>query len=330
MPALFRWLDSIVDPLACLPVPEPLPEDPREAEPFLRQLDALLRHRLKYAMAGERVSVLKGQGLDFADLREYQPGDDLRKMDWSVFARTQTPHVREYHEEKQLTVWLVVDLTPSMAFGKTRTKMRQAIDLVGLLGLVAHHGNYQLGAFLITSAGNEIIPPNVGYSALQRIVQRLLHREGSVVQHVLVSPPEIGTSLAEDTLVLACEQLGRVVQKNATVIVLSDFLASSDAWRMPLGVLSQKAQMLYVHVYDPAEKMLPSGLGLIPMIDPETGGFLEMDTRDAEFRAAYLRAVAAYQADVMAWLKKTGAGVSISTGESPLDAVAALLSGRVA
>ena len=92
-------------------------------------------------------------------MREYTPGDDIRKMDWSVFARTLTPHIREYHEEKQLTLWLVMDFTPSMRFGRAKTKIAQAIELAGLFGLLAERAGHKLGAFLITEEQPEIIPP---------------------------------------------------------------------------------------------------------------------------------------------------------------------------
>jgi uncharacterized protein (DUF58 family) len=320
MPAAFRWLDPILNPMACIPPPEATLSPPSEkAETLLRHLEERLRHRLRYALAGEKQSLMKGQGLDFADLRVYQPGDDIRKMDWSVFARTLTPHVREYQEEKQLTLWLAVDATPSMQFGQTQSKLAQAANLAGLFGLLAAQARHKLGGFFILGAKTEIIPPKAGYAQLQHILQRLL----SVAERPLQPPGHLHSS--GDPLPVASRQLARLVQKNATVLFLSDFLSLSEAWQSPLGQLSRQAQMIYLFIHDPLESALPPGLGLLPVVDPETGAIVELDTGDASFRAAYASEAEARQRNILDWLSKTGTAVAASTSREAVEILAELL-----
>lgn len=315
MSALLHWLAPLLNPLACLP-PEPEFSKSENAENLLKRLDLLLRQKLKHAMAGEQKSILKGQGLDFADLREYIPGDDIRKMDWSVFARTLTPHVREYHEEKQLTLWLVPDLTPSMRFGRQRTKLRQAIELAGLFGLLAERAGHKLGAFLITDNLPEIIPPACNQAHLRRILQRMMDRS--------VSPPT-STPLSADPLPAICPQLSHVIARQHTVILLSDFLAFSDSWRIALGQLSHKARILSLMLLDPVERELPANVGILNLQDPETGQRLQLDTHHTATMKAYREKAQQKQAQTLSLLKDWGAAVYASTESDPLDILLDLL-----
>ena len=316
MQAVLRWLAPILNPMACLP---PLEADPatENAEGILKRLEALLQHQLRYALTGERRSIIKGQGLDFADLREYTPGDDIRKIDWNVFARTLTPHIREYHEEKQLTLWLVVDMTPSMRFGKHKSKLQHAIDLAGLLGLLAHRANHKLGCFLILNEDVQIIPPQTGYAHLQRIMQILL--DASQSQQKQAALP------LQDPLPLAFQKLGHLVQKNATLLILSDFLTVSPQWQHPLGRLSRNNKLLYLYLQDPVEAQLPQGLGLLSVMDPESGKTCQIDTNDRRFQSEYRAMVHQTQQHRMQALKETGTVVPASTQTAPLDILVALI-----
>lgn len=315
MQAMLRWLDPILNPLACLP-PEPeTQETPQNAETLLRRLEALLQHQLRYALSGEQRSILRGQGLDFADLREYMPGDDIRKIDWSVFARTLTPHVREYHEEKQLTLWLTVDLTPSMRFGKRHSKLRHALDLAGLLGLLAQKGNHKLGAMLITGHTSRIIPPKTGYGQLQAIMQTLLETASQPVDGPFPSDP----------LPLACQKLSHIAQKNSTILFLSDFLSASTDWLAPLGQLSRHTKLIYLVLEDAVETHLPTGLGLLPVQDPETGQTTWLDTNSPALVRDYEAAIQAQRQHLMDLLGKTGRPVLASTSQSPIDVLTRLI-----
>jgi uncharacterized protein (DUF58 family) len=317
MQAMLRWLDPILNPMACLPAPPEEQAATENAEHLLKRLEAMLRHQLRYALAGERRSIIRGQGLDFADLREYAPGDDIRKIDWNVFARTLTPHVREYHEEKQLTLWLVLDITPSMQFGRTRTKLQQAIDLAGLLGLMAHRANHKLGAFLILGKESYIIPPKTGYAHLQHIMQRMLDAKSNSTSDF--------KNQQTDPLPAAFQQLGHVVAKNATVMVLSDFLSLSHQWQTPLGQLSRHTKLVYFLLHDPVESQLPAQVGRLSVIDPETGELAEIDTNDRQFLKHYQQYVSNEHTKRLHWLQETGLATLASTTESPLEILQRLL-----
>lgn len=313
MGALLRWLDPIMNPLACLPL---APETPptQNADNLLRRLDTLLRQKLKYAPSGEQKSWLKGQGLDFADLREYTPGDDIRKMDWSVFARTLTPHVREYHEEKQLTLWLVIDLTPSMRFGQTGTKTEKAIELAGLFCLLAERAGHKLGAYLINGAQPEIIPPNANPAHYRHLIQR-------AIQRALVEPGH----QPYDPVEASCQQLCHLVKKQSTIIFLSDFICASRSWETTLGQLSHKARILSLLLSDPVETALPSGVGFLTFQDPETGLRVLFDTHSAAQHDAYQKKAHAAQAQTLIALQSFGAAALAPTQRDSLDILLDLL-----
>lgn len=317
MQAMLRWLDPILNPLACLPAPEEDRQKDEKAEALLKRLEALLQHRLRYALSGDRRSIMRGQGLDFADLREYMPGDDIRKIDWSVFARTLTPHVREYHEEKQLTLWLAMDCTPSMRFGKRKTKLKQAVELAGLLGLLAERGKHKLGAVLILGQETRILPPKSGTAHLQHIMQKLLNCANF--------PAQPGQVLPTDPLPEAFRQLAHLAQKNSTVLVFSDFLSLTETWHVPLGQLSQRAKLVHLVLQDPIETRLPAGLGMLAVQDPETGQTVQIDTNDARFRQRYEATVHAQTAQRLATLQQTGLTLPAPCDAEPLDILASLL-----
>ena len=319
-----EWLAPLLNPVACLPpVPEAI-QSRETAEMLLKRLDLLLRKQVRFAFTGDRKSRMKGQGLDFSGLREYNPGDDIRKMDWSVFARTLTPYVREYQEEKQLTLWVVVDLTPSMHFGRWQTKAQQAIELAGLVSLLAQNANHKLGALIVSGAENHIIPPKAGQAQSQYVMQTLLAVEDA--------PNALGTSptgavSASDPLPAACQQLGHLVKKQHTVIFLSDFLARSTAWQAPLGELARRAQLLCLMLADAVENALPEGLGLMTLQDPESGELVEVDSNDAALRAAYGDLIAVQQAVHLKTLRGMGVAAMALTGTDPMQALFSLLNG---
>ncbi len=321
MAAFLRWFDPILDPLACLPTPPPRPEIPENADVLLARLDVLLRQKLKYAMAGNQKGILRGAGLDFADLREYRPGDDIRKMDWSVFARTMTPHVRDYHEEKQLTLWIVVDFTPSMHFGQHQTKLSQAIELFGLLALLAQKAGHKLGACLIGPNSNEILAPGNGPGHAKHLTQKLLQWAANPAIH---NPPS-----ATDPLKRTWQELNRVAARHSTVVILSDFLdgghPDGSPWHVALGELAQRVKLLCLMLSDPLETAFPSNLGTLSLIDPESGHRLEVDTHASACLQAYTKQAAAYQESRLHQLKALGAATLISTSHPPLDALLSLL-----
>lgn len=316
MNALLRWLEPILNPMACLPS-LPTAEKMENADALLQRLDALLRQKLKYGATGERRGVLKGQGLDFADLREYTPGDDIRKMDWSVFARTLTPHVREYHEEKQLTLWLAIDLTASMRFGRRTAKLKQAIELAGLFSLLAEKSGHKLGAYLIESNQPAIIPPGNSREHMRHLMQRLLASAQKPPDKLLDSQP----------LSKAFQQLNHVVAKQSTVILLSDFLESSS-WQAALGQLSHKARLLSLLLMDPSERDLPAHLGILTLQDPETGHLMPLDTKQVTTLRQYEQATTELHGHTLGLLRTLGPTAMASTEKDALDIVVGLLQNR--
>ncbi len=329
MAAFLRWFDPILDPLACLPPPPVQPEIPENADVLLARLEVLLRQKLKYAMAGNQKGILRGTGLDFADLREYRPGDDIRKMDWSVFARTLTPHVRDYHEEKQLTLWIVVDFTPSMRFGQQQTKLSQAIELFGLLALLAQKAGHKLGACLVGPSRNDILAPGNGPGHARHLTQKLLQWAARPSDN---DPPS-----ASDPLKRTWQELNRVAARHSTVVILSDFLdkwnpngerLDTSPWHVALGELSQRVKLLCLMLSDPLETALPPDMGTLCLIDPEGGSPLEVDTHTSACLQAYIKQAGSYQESRLQQLKALGAATLVSTSQPPLDALLSLLNGE--
>ncbi len=305
---LLAWLDPVLNPLACLP-PAPESPEPRNVSAFLQRLEQLLRLRMRDAMSGEKPSLVRGQGLDFADLREYAPGDDIRKIDWNVFARTLTPHVKEFHEEKQLTLWLAVDMAPSMHFGRVRTKAACAVEWAGLLALMGHEAGHKLGAFLVFPQGTRILPPKAGYAQVRHVAQAML--EG--LQAPLAAPGALHPAKENPFQALA-----HVVARNSTVFLLSDFNRPEAEWRPQVGRLSRRATLISLLIGDPGEATLPNLDACV--YDPVSGQTVRLAGGDV-VRRRYEAAMAAEQAQLRGTLQTMGLLAEAST---EADAVAVL------
>jgi len=323
-----KWLDPILNPEACLPPAERPAMADENADAMLKRLDLLLRQKVRFALNGEKKSRLKGQGIDFSGLREYSPGDDIRKMDWSVFARTLSPHVREYQEEKQLTLWLAIDLTPSMQFGRAKTKAQQAVELAGLLALLAQKANHKLGALIISGEESRIISPRTGPAQAQYLVQTLLDVLSNPSTTATIAPPVDHAADAAEPLTAACRKLANVVQKQHTVVVLSDFLAKAPSWQAPLGELSRRAQLLCVMLADSVEQNLPADLGLLTLQDAETGEVVQIDTQDDELLKQAAQLVKTEQETRLKRLREMGIATLALTETDPTQALLSLLTGQ--
>jgi len=309
---MFGWLAPITNPLACLG-DLPQEESVVAAEPFLKQLEAQLMRRVQQATPGQKPSLIRGQGLDFADLREYIPGDDIRKIDWNVFARTLHPHIREYHEEKQLTVWVFVDLTPSMFFGSRKSKAAMAIELAGLIALLTHYGRNKLGMVCMTGTEAWVLPPAGGYGHVQMAMQRLLdakQRQQDVVMPVAAD--EFHTRLAE---------LARIAGKQTSVFVLSDFMTPDSRWLGDLGNLSRNTGIYSLIISDEVEYGLPENTGLLSCFDPESGQVREIDTADKSLLEDYRICWKTRMDERIQSLASLGRVVSVRTDEDPVLAI---------
>ncbi len=246
---------------------------------ILRQVKLLeLRTRglVNSLFTGEYRSVFKGQGMEFSEVREYQPGDEVRSIDWNVTARMRKPYVKRYIEERELTVMLVVDLSGSERFGtRKRFKSELASELAAVLAMSAIRNNDRVGAVLFTDRIEHVVPPRKGRRHALRLLRDLL----------VFEPEGRGTDLAG-----ALEYTGKMLGHKAIVFVVSDF--QSAELEQPLKLLAQRHDVVAVTVDDPSEQLLPD-IGLARFIDPETGETLDVDTSNPAVRAQFAATVEA-------------------------------------
>ncbi len=215
------------------------------------------------ALAGEYESAFKGRGMEFEEVREYQPGDDVRHIDWNVTARTGHPHVKVHREERELTVILLVDVSSSGAFGSTgKLKNEVAAEVAAVLAYAAIRSNDRVGLIIFTDGIERYIPPKKGRAHVWRVIREIL----------TFRPTRRATDLEG-----ALEFLGKVTRRRAVVFVISDFLDEGYSDRLRVG--ARRHDMTAVSVTDPREVDLPS-IGLIELEDAETGEVILVDTRD--------------------------------------------------
>jgi uncharacterized protein (DUF58 family) len=245
-------------------------------ERILQRLDWQVIRRLDGILQGDYRSLLYGFGLDLADLREYQPGDDIRYIDWNVTARVNTPYVRQYVEDRDITAWFLLDLSPSVDFGTVNSLKRDClIDFVAVLArLLTRHGN-RVGAMLYGSRVERIIPARGGRLQVLRIVNDLLNQ------------PRLEQSPMTDLKALL-QTAFNSIKRRSLIFVVSDFI-SVPGWERPLSLLSQRHEVLAVRLWDPRETELPD-IGLVVLQDAETGEQLYVDTRDRKFRVRFQQA----------------------------------------
>jgi uncharacterized protein (DUF58 family) len=243
---------------------------PREVLEKVRRIEIKTRRMVTDALAGEYHSIFKGRGMEFAEVREYQVGDDIRTIDWNVTSRSGTLHVKKFTEERELTVLLVLDVSGSSDFGtRTRFKREIAAEIGALLAFSAIRNNDRVGAIVFTDDVEMYIPPRKGRAHVLRVIRDLLYFE----------PQGRGTNLAH-----ACEYLNRITRKRAVVFVLSDFMDSG--FDKPMRVAAKKHDLISVFISDPRERELPS-IGLVELQDAETGRRILLDTSDRRAMAAY-------------------------------------------
>ena len=240
---------------------------------ILRQVKLLelqTRGLVNSLFTGEYRSVFKGQGMEFAEVREYQVGDEVRSIDWNVTARMRRPFVKRYVEERELTVMLAVDMSGSGRFGtRRRFKSELASELSAVLAMSAIRNNDRVGTLLFTDRIEHVVPPRKGRKHALRLMRDLLAFE----------PEGRGTDIAGAT-----DYLNKMLAHKTIIFFVSDFIAA-DVER-PLKLLAQRHDVVAVTVEDPSEMELPD-IGLARLIDPESGEVIDVDTSDAEVRAAY-------------------------------------------
>jgi uncharacterized protein (DUF58 family) len=283
-------------------------ESSPDPERILRRLEWTVIRRLDGALHGNYRTLFRGCGLDLADLREYQHHDDVRHIDWNVTARLQTPYVRVFNEDREITAWFLLDLSPSMDFASRETKKRSvSAEFVTVLArLLTRHGN-RVGALFYGDSVDTVIPARAG----RRHVLHLLHR--------MLSRPERSRSAATD-LRDFLQTAFQVIPRRSLVFVVSDFI-SAPGWSAPLAHFSQRHETLAVRLFDPLEADLPD-LGLLVVQDAETGEQLFVDTHDRGFRTRFAAAAARREAALRAAFRDAGVDVlELSTADDLVDTI---------
>ena len=280
----------------------------------LRHLEWRVIRRLDGRLQGDYRTLIRGQGTDFRDLREYEPGDDVRHVDWNVTARMDALYVREYTEDRELTAWLLLDRSPSMGFGPVdRTKERLLCDFTTTIArLLVRNGN-RVGALVYDNDISRTIPPRQGRDQVLLLVRDLLR------------PVEADGRVTDLRRLL--ERASRVIKRRSLIVLVSDFI-SEPGWEKPLARLNQHHEVVAVRLFDPREYELPDA-GLIAVQDAETGEQLLVDSSDPEFRrrlreAGEERAIAVRDAT-------RAAGVDlhvISTDDDLVDAFVRIVESR--
>ena len=279
-----------------------------DPETLLRKLEWTVLRRLDGLLQGDYRTLFRGFGLDLADLREYQYHDDVRHIDWNVTARLQTPYVREYIEDREVSAWFLLDLSASVDFGSSAKRKRAVSqDFVTVLArLLTRHGN-RIGAILYGDKVDTVIPARGG----RRQVLHLLHRMTTRAE----TPRSQGTKL-QDLLTHAMS----IVPRRSLMFVVSDFI-SEPGWGKALGHLAKRHETIAVRLYDPLERMLPD-LGMVIVEDSETGEQLFVDTHDRGFRKRFAAAAARREAELRAALNHAGVDtLELSTDADLADAI---------
>ena len=285
------------------------PTSAHTPERILQRLDWQVIRRLDGLLQGDYRSLFYGYGVDFADLREYQPEDDIRYIDWNVTARMDTPYVRQYVEDREITAWFLLDLSPSVDFGNQSNQKRSVlIDFVATLArLLTRHGN-RVGAMLYSGNMDRIIPARGGRLQVLRLVNDLLRQ------------PRLASAPFTDLSPLLKGGL-HAIRKRSLVVIVSDFI-SVPGWERPLSLLNQRHEVLAVRLWDPREVELPD-IGVVVMEDAETGEQMYVDTHDKKFRQNFELAAQQREARLNEMFKHAGVEVlPLSTEE---DLVRALI-----
>lgn len=286
---------------------------PREILKRIRQIEIRTKRLVSQTLAGQYHSVFKGQGMDFDEVREYQPGDDVRTIDWNVTARMNHPFIKKFVEERELTLMLVVDLSGSGLFGSGKQSKRElAAEVASLLAFSAIRNNDKVGLILFTEGVEKFIPPRKGRGHVLRVIREILFFE----------PQRAGTDLNQ-----ALQFLTRVIRRRSITVILSDFMGQTTPTRKEIAahlrrqvILSEnlaqtsfsalrqanrKHDIVAVHIMDRFELELPK-IGRLVLKDAETGEVVEMDTNSALRRNAFAQRQKKNQAEIRRLFRSAG------------------------
>ena len=276
-------------------------------EKILRRLEWTVIRRLDGMLHGDYRTLFRGNGIDLADLREYQFHDDVRHIDWNVTARMQTPYVREYHEDREVTAWFLLDLSPSIDFGSDTKKSTLSTDFITVIArLLTRQGN-RVGALFYGDQVDTVIPAKGGRRHVLGVLHRLLQRKPVARSD--------GTDLRE-----FLRTAYQVMPRRSLVFIVSDFF-SKPGWAEPLSHLARRHEVVAVRLYDPLERELPD-MGMLVMQDAETGEQLFVDTHDKSFRKRFASVAERRERELRQALARAGVDCQeLATDGDLVDAV---------
>ena len=269
-------------------------------------VDQLLRRsrwpvlrRLGFHPGGDERSSLRGAGLEYSDVREYQAGDDPRTIEWNITARSDRPYVRESLPDRGLDAWLLVDITRSLDWGTARCLKRQlALEFSAVVGqLLIGRGN-RVGALLFDDRVRSIIPPSAGRTAFLQLIARMERAAATPAD----GPTDLGRALTE---------AGRLIRRPSMMVLISDFMTPSG-WQQPLSALAIRHEVVAVWITDPREGEIPD-VGVVTFEDPESGEQILVDTRSSHLRARFQEAATAQRETIRADLLRARAAVAEMT-----------------
>jgi uncharacterized protein (DUF58 family) len=275
--------------------------DDGEAEVVLRKLQLAVTRKLDGLLHGDHLGFLPGAGSEAGESREYRPGDDVRRMDWPVTARTTVPHVRQTVADRELETWLAVDLSASLDFGTARCEKRDLA--VAAAAAVAHltiRGGNRVGAVIANGETVTRVPARSGRNAAQALL------------HTVVRTPRASHAAAPTDLAAIVELLNRPVRRRGMAVVISDFLGPdlgtdvAPAWEWPMRKLGVRHDVLAIEILDPRELELPA-VGVLTVVDPETGRLHEVQTSKRGLREAYAAAAREQRFGIANAIRRAGA-----------------------
>lgn len=287
-----------------------MPASATTPERILLRLDWNVIRRLDGLLQGDYRTLFYGFGVDFADLREYQPQDDIRYIDWNVTARMDTPYVRQYVEDREITAWFLLDLSPSVDFGAVQSqneKRTMLVDFVTVLArLLTRHGN-RVGAMMFGDKIQHTVPARGGRMQVLRLINDLLKQ------------PRLSRAPLTN-LKLLFEGALNSIKRRSLIFIISDFI-SEPGWEKPLSLLNQRHEVLAIRLWDPREVELPD-VGMVVMEDAETGEQLFVDTHDPKFRKRFFEVAQRREEALNNAFKRAGVdALSLSTEDDLVRAI---------
>jgi uncharacterized protein (DUF58 family) len=284
-------------------------------EQLLHRLEWQVVRRLDGILQGDYRTVFRGAGMDFLDLREYEPGDDVRHIDWNVTARMDTPFVRQYAEDRELTAWLLLDRSRSMGFGPIdRPKELVLCELATTFARLLTRGGNRVGAILFDNELEETLPPRSSRNQVLALAQSLLR-----------PPPETDGAVTDLRRLL--ETAHRTIRRRSLVVLVSDFI-TAPGWERPLLRLGERHEVVAIRLLDPREYELPDA-GLIVVEDAETGEQLVVDSSDDEFRSRLREAGEHREVELRAATLRAGVDIcEVSTADDLVTAIVGIVESR--